>query len=158
MDLPDLEATRRLGLALGAIAPPTLVLGLVGTLGAGKTTFTRALAEGAGCPDIRLVTSPTFVLIHEYPARIPVYHFDTYRLRHPQDFADLGVEEYFAGDGVCLVEWADRVQDFLPHDWIEVAITVIGETARTVQVRAFGERWRFLIADWHARFLASTTT
>src|ERR671932_649561 len=82
-------------------------------LGAGKTHLVRAVAEGLGLRDARAVTSPTFVLIQEYPARLPVYHFDAYRLAGEAEFADLGAEEYLSGGGVCLVEWADRVSGCL---------------------------------------------
>src|SRR5207237_8651239 len=93
---------------------PGAVVALVGPLGAGKTHLVRAVAEGLGIASSRVVSSPTFVLIQEYHARLPIYHFDAYRLRTAEDFADLGVHEYFEGSGVCLVEWADRVQACLP--------------------------------------------
>ena len=105
-DIPDLPATEALGRRLGALLFPGAVVGLVGQLGAGKTHFARAVAEGLGVKNPAAVNSPTFTLIHEYPARIPIYHFDTYRLAGPREFADLGVEEYFHGDGACLVAFA----------------------------------------------------
>ena len=77
----------------------------------GRRTCTRAVAEGLGVKNPAAVNSPTFVLIQEYPARLPIYHFDAYRLSGPREFAELGVDEYFRGDGVCLVEWADKVSD-----------------------------------------------
>ena len=124
-DLPDLAATAALGRRLGERLGPGAVVGLVGTLGAGKTHLTRAIAEGLGVPDGRVVTSPTFVLIQEYDGRLPVYHFDVYRLADAGAFLDLGAAEYLGGDGVCLIEWADRVRDWLPDDtlWIELEIT-----------------------------------
>ena len=124
-DLPDLAATAALGRRLGERLGPGAVVGLVGTLGAGKTHLSRAIAEGLGVPDGRVVTSPTFVLIQEYEGRIPVYHFDVYRLADARAFLDLGAAEYLGGDGVCLIEWADRVRDWLPDDtlWIELEIT-----------------------------------
>src|SRR5947209_496953 len=80
LDLPDLAATEALGHRLGALLFPGSVIALIGTLGAGKTHLVRAIAEGLGVPDRRLVTSPTFVLIQEYHGRLPIYHFDAYRL------------------------------------------------------------------------------
>src|SRR5947207_2984774 len=105
--LDDLAATERLGRQLGGLLFPGAVVALVGTLGAGKTHLVRAIAEGLGVPDGRIVTSPTFVLIQEYEGRLPVYHFDAYRLAGEVPFADLGVDEYLEGEGVCLIEWAD---------------------------------------------------
>src|SRR6188474_3546299 len=115
-DIPDLPATEALGRRLGALLFPGAVVALVGQLGAGKTHFARAIAEGLGVKNPAAVNSPTFTLIHEYPARLPIYHFDAYRLAGAREFADLGVEEYFHGDGVCLVEWADRVAITLPPE------------------------------------------
>ena len=125
LDLPDLAATVALGRRIGERLGPGTVVGLVGTLGAGKTHLTRAIAEGLGVPDGRVVTSPTFVLIQEYDGRLPVYHFDVYRLADAGMFLDLGAAEYLGGDGVCVIEWADRVRDWLPDDtlWIELEIT-----------------------------------
>src|SRR5919206_909490 len=113
LDLPDPEATRALGRRLGGLLFPGAVVALVGPLGAGKTHLVRAVAEGLGA-DGRLVSSPTFVLIQEYRGRLPVYHFDAYRLRGEEEFLDLGALDYFEGDGVCLIEWADRVAGCLP--------------------------------------------
>src|SRR5947209_16943385 len=107
--LADLAATTAFGRRLGSVLFPGAVIALVGPLGAGKTHLVRAVAEGLGIRDSRVVSSPTFVLIQEYQARLPVYHFDAYRLPSSAEFAELGVNEYFEGDGVCLVEWADRV-------------------------------------------------
>ena len=145
-DIPDLLATEALGRRLGALLFPGAVVGLVGQLGAGKTHFARAVAEGLGVKNPAAVNSPTFTLIHEYPARIPIYHFDTYRLAGPREFADLGVEEYFHGDGACLVEWADRVPETLPPEHLWVTIKVIDEARRRFEMRAVGERYERLLA------------
>src|SRR5207302_6301782 len=107
IDLPDLAATEAFGRRLATLLFPGAVVALVGQLGAGKTHLVRAVAQGLGVADSRVVTSPTFVLIQEYAARLPIYHFDAYRLRGDAEFAELGVNEYFAADGVCLIEWAD---------------------------------------------------
>src|SRR5207253_10722807 len=125
VDLPDLAATPALGRRLGGLLFPGAVVALVGPLGAGKTHLVRAVAEGLGIADSRAVSSPTFVLIQEYDARLPVYHFDAYRLRGPAEFFDLGAHEYFDGRGVCLVEWADRVEACLPAEQLRVTITIL---------------------------------
>ena len=111
----DSEAeTDALGRALAGVVRPGDVIGLVGTLGAGKTRLVRAVAEALGV-DPGAIASPTFVLIHEYEARMPIYHFDAYRLGGPDDFDALGASDYWAeGEGVCLIEWADLVADRLP--------------------------------------------
>jgi tRNA threonylcarbamoyladenosine biosynthesis protein TsaE len=140
IDLPDLEATRQFGLRLAERLFPAAVVALIGELGSGKTTLSRAIAEGLGVADGRVVTSPTFVLIQEYLGRLPIYHFDAYRLRAEGEFADLGVDEYFEGDGVCLVEWADRVPGCLPRDHLRVTLTVTGETKRLAMAEATGPR------------------
>src|ERR1700682_2436969 len=104
IDLPDLAAPEALARRLAQLLFPRAVVALVGPLGAGKTHLARAVAVGLGVADGRVVTSPTFVLIQEYAGRLPVYHFDAYRLRGEDDLVDLGIHEYFEGDGVCLVE------------------------------------------------------
>src|SRR5215467_2672283 len=126
IEAPDLEATRAFGHRLAGLLFPGAVVALIGLLGAGKTHLVRAIAEGLDIPDSRLVSSPTFVLIQEYAARLPIYHFDAYRLRSAADFLDLGANEYFEGDGVCLIEWADRVLGCLPADCLRIELTVIG--------------------------------
>src|SRR5438874_13262228 len=141
IEIPDLEATARFGQRLGELLFPGAVVALVGPLGAGKTHLVRAVAEGLGVRNPAAVNSPTFVLIQEYPARLPIYHFDAYRLSGPREFAELGVDEYSPGDGVCLVEWADRVAATLPADHLRIEITVVDENRRRFEVTATGERY-----------------
>jgi tRNA threonylcarbamoyladenosine biosynthesis protein TsaE len=126
--------TDRVGRALAAVVGSGRVLGLIGPLGAGKTRLVRALAEALGVAP-GAIASPTFVLIHEYEGALPVYHFDTYRLRGPDDFDALGAADYWDGDGVCLVEWADRVADRLPRDAWLVRIEPLGETRRRIDLQ-----------------------
>ena len=146
LDLPDLGATTRFGRALGSLLFPGAVVALVGPLGAGKTHLVRAVAEGLGIADSRVVSSPTFVLIQEYQARLPVYHFDTYRLADEASFLDLGAAELLEGDGVCLVEWADRVPGALPADHLRIRLEAIGDTTRRAHLEATGPRHEGLLA------------
>jgi tRNA threonylcarbamoyladenosine biosynthesis protein TsaE len=145
LELPDLEATFALGHRLGARLFPGAVLALIGPLGAGKTHLTRAIAEGLAVADSRVVTSPTFVLMQEYPARLTMYHFDAYRLGGAGDFDALGAEEQLFGDGVCLIEWADRVLAGLPEDHLRITLEPTGETSRRATLEATGPRHRALL-------------
>ena len=145
LDAPDLVASEAFGRKLGERLFPGAVIALVGPLGAGKTFLVRAIAEGLAIPNSRVVSSPTFVLIQEYVARLPIYHFDTYRLRTVGQFVELGVHEYFAGDGVCLIEWADRVEEVLPKELLRITLAITGETSRQITVEARGQRYEELL-------------
>ena len=134
IDLSDLDATLAFGRALGKRLQPNEVVALVGPLGAGKTHLVRAIAEGLDISDSRAVSSPTFTLIHEYEGRLPIFHFDVYRLKSPAEFLDLGVAEYFEAGGVCLIEWADRVLEYLPTKRITITLEITGETSRQLTI------------------------
>jgi tRNA threonylcarbamoyladenosine biosynthesis protein TsaE len=144
-DAVDEAATAELGRRLAAVLFPGAVVGLIGQLGAGKTRLMRAIAEGLGIADSRSVSSPTFVLIQEYSARLPIYHFDAYRLQSETEFFDLGVNEYFQGKGVCLVEWADRVLGCLPAEHLRIHIEVTGPGSRKFAIEGFGERYKEMV-------------
>lgn len=145
IDVADAAGSTALGHRLADRLFPGAVIALIGPLGAGKTYLVRAIAEGLGVRDPRVVSSPTFVLIQEYAGRLPIYHFDAYRLRSVGEFADLGVHEYFAGRGVCLVEWADRVEVSLPADHLRIRLAVTGETSRRCELEGRGERHAELV-------------
>src|SRR5438067_1581455 len=128
--------TEDVGRALAAVVGPGTVIGLVGTLGAGKTRLVRSMAEALGV-DPGAIASPTFVLIHEYEGRLPIYHFDAYRLAGPDEFDALGASDYWAeGDGLCLIEWADVVADRLPLATWWVRLELAGPTGRVVRVES----------------------
>src|SRR5262249_51904858 len=145
IDLAALSATEAFGRRLGELLFPGALVGLIGPLGAGKTHLVRAVAEGLGIRDSGVVSSPTFVLIQEYDARLPVYHFDAYRLKSEGEFFDLGAHEYFEGDGVCLIEWADRVLACLPHERLSVRLDITGETSRRATIEAIGPRYEAIV-------------
>lgn len=129
----DASDTHRLGVHLGQSAIEAMTIGLIGPLGAGKTAFARGVAEGLGIGDSRAVTSPTFVLCHEYQARLPIIHVDVYRLADPRSMLELGLEEWW-DEGVCLVEWADRVLDYLPRPRLDVSFGVTSSETRQIEV------------------------
>ena len=131
--------SQRCGCALGRAAEPGLVVALTGNLGAGKTRLVQAAAAALGV-EAGEVTSPTFVLIHEYAASIPIYHFDTYRLRDRDEFLELGADEYMHSDGICFIEWAERMAEVLPRDLLKIEIEITGETSREWKLTATGSR------------------
>ena len=106
----------------------------------------RAIAEGLNVVSPAAVNSPTFVLIQEYDARLPIYHFDAYRLAGEAEFADLGVHEYFDGDGVCLIEWADKVPSVMPAERLEIRIAITGEDSRRIELVGCGAKYETLAA------------
>ena len=129
--------TDRLGLALADRLPETVTVALQGTLGAGKTRLVQALAAACGI-DGHSVTSPTFVLCQPYQGTRQIYHLDAYRVGDLDEFLELGVEEYFEGPGVTLIEWADRIAPCLPVDYLEIDIEILGEQQRQFQITAHG--------------------
>ncbi len=149
LPIPDLETTMALGKSLGPMLFPGAVVALIGPLGAGKTTLVRAVAEGLGVKNLAAVNSPTFTLIHEYPALLPIYHFDAYRLATAEQFEGLGVQEYFSGDGVCLIEWADKFLELLPEERLEIRIERISEAVRRWEVLGIGKRYEELAERWN---------
>jgi tRNA threonylcarbamoyladenosine biosynthesis protein TsaE len=145
LELPDLQATATLGRRLAAQLFPGAVIALVGPLGAGKTHLVRAIAEALGA-DPRAISSPTFVLVQEYAARLPLFHFDAYRLQGAGAFFDLGAHEYFESNGVSLVEWADRVVDCLPPEVLRITLSITGETSRSAEIEGIGARYEAIVA------------
>lgn len=145
LEIADLAATETFGRRLGERLFPGAVIALVGPLGAGKTHLVRAVAEGLGVANPAAVNSPSFVLIQEYDARLPIYHFDAYRLASAREFAELGANEYFEGDGVCLVEWANKVEPALAVEHLRIAIEVVDESRRRFTLVARGEAYESLL-------------
>ena len=124
------EETEKVGAALGKILSPGTVLAYRGDLGAGKTAFTRGLARGLGYSEP--VTSPTYTIVNEYlGGRLPLFHFDMYRLRSSDDLWDIGWEDYLERGGVCAVEWSENVADAM-EDAITVCIRKLGEDSRKI--------------------------
>lgn len=150
IDVADEQGTARLGAALAEVLPAGAVVALCGTLGAGKTRLVQAIARAYGI-DGRDVVSPTFVLIQEHQGERPVYHIDAYRVRDEGEFLDLGPDEYYEGAGVVLIEWADRVADCLPREYLQVTIEVTGIESRRFVFSPQGERYVSVVAQLAAR-------
>ena len=122
--------TEAIGAALGNIINPGTVIAYRGDLGAGKTAFTRGLARGLGCTEI--VTSPTYTIVNEYlGGRLPLFHFDMYRLRSSDDLFDIGWDDYLDRGGVCAVEWSENVDDAM-EDAVYITIEKLGEDSRRI--------------------------
>ncbi len=120
--------TIELGRALSSALRPGDVVAFYGDLGAGKTTMIKGVAAGLGVADV--VKSPSFVIVTEYAGRLPVYHVDLYRLNENSDFESIGLDSYLGGDGVCLIEWAERAEKVLPDKAIRVRMSVEGSGRR----------------------------
>jgi tRNA threonylcarbamoyladenosine biosynthesis protein TsaE len=132
-----LEDTLDWGRRLGRALRVGDVIGLVGPLGAGKTTLTQAIAEGAGVPPARHVASPTFALVNEHPGRIPLVHADLYRVRSPAELAELGLDEAY-DRAAAVIEWIDRFPEAAPADHLRVTISPAADGARQVTAVALG--------------------
>ncbi len=128
------------GRDLAQILRPGDVVALFGELGTGKTRLVQGVASGLGVTDY--VTSPSFTIINEYRGRVPVYHFDFYRLDHVGQAAALGLDEYFYGEGVSLIEWAERVRALLPPERVEIRLRAFFEPGR--------ENEREILVHWEA--------
>ncbi|MBF0215562.1 MAG: tRNA (adenosine(37)-N6)-threonylcarbamoyltransferase complex ATPase subunit type 1 TsaE [Candidatus Omnitrophica bacterium] len=142
----SVEETILLGCKIGRSLCAGDVVALIGALGAGKTVFVKGIAKGIGYDDHRYVNSPTFVVVKEYKGRIDLYHFDVYRL-NTYDFEEtIDLDRYFYGDGVSVVEWADKIEDILPDEYLEISICDKGENEREFTFRGIGERFAVIVA------------
>jgi len=139
-DVQNQQGTDALGAALSRALPDGSVVALIGTLGAGKTALVQAVAAAEGFPRSE-VTSPTFVLVNEYPGARKMYHLDTYRLAGDDEFLALGPEEFFESSGLTFVEWADRFPACLPRERLEITIDVTGDESRRFRITARGMRY-----------------
>ncbi|MFW6171696.1 MAG: tRNA (adenosine(37)-N6)-threonylcarbamoyltransferase complex ATPase subunit type 1 TsaE [Planctomycetota bacterium] len=131
------DDTDRLGKALAEELPPSTVVALEGTLGAGKTRLVQAIAAACGVNG-ESVTSPTFVLCQPHRGTRPIYHLDAYRIHDVEEFLELGIDEYFEATGLTLIEWADRVASALPDERLMVQIDIISRTGRQFNLSAHG--------------------
>jgi tRNA threonylcarbamoyladenosine biosynthesis protein TsaE len=173
--------TQRLGMRLGELLRGGELLLLEGSLGTGKTTFTQGLARGIGITEV--ISSPTFTLLKEYPgqpgptaqreqvqvtqqhqqqerhrAGPALYHFDLYRLDDPEEILDLGFEDYFFGNGVCVVEWADKAELLWPAEHLRLRMKIMSETKRGLLFTATGLRYCELLQQFQKNTYATTSS
>ncbi len=137
------EETKALGKNIGKLLEPGAILLLYGALGAGKTVLTQGIALGLGVED--MVTSPTYTLLHLYQGRLPLYHFDIYRLESPDEVLDLGYEEFFYDEGVTVVEWPQRLGFLCPDEYVRIDIDVMDyDVQRKITITTVGKLYEKL--------------
>lgn len=123
---------------------PGDIICLFGNLGAGKTTFVKGVAEALKIFPAK-VTSPTFVFLNIYEGKLPVYHFDLYRMEKTQDLGTIGYDEFLYGEGIAVVEWADKLGEFMPKEYVGVYLENVNDDQRKVTARPFGKRYEELM-------------
>lgn len=133
IETSSVEETIKAGFEFGKQLEPGDVVCLEGDLGAGKTHFVKGVASYFGI-DPESVSSPTYTLIHEYSGDLPVYHFDCYRLKSEQEALEIGAEEYFYGEGVCLVEWPGIIDSLIPEEAIRINILHVSDSKRSIHI------------------------
>ena len=139
------EETQRIGIRLGELAEAGDVFLLVGELGTGKTCLTQGIAWGLDIRDYAL--SPSFVIMRELHGRLPLYHIDLFRLEHPSEIEDIGLDDYLYGSGVCVVEWAEKGLELLPPENLLIEIGFLDETQRSLHVKPSGKRYQGLLPE-----------
>jgi tRNA threonylcarbamoyladenosine biosynthesis protein TsaE len=158
----SVEETRRLGQLLGTLVQPGDVVLLEGNLGAGKTALAQGIGRGLGIADA--VNSPTFTILKEYAGRLPLYHFDLYRIDDPDELFSLGFEDYLDGEGVCVVEWAERAAEpgtestLWPASWLRIQLLKLAPDARLLRCTAHGTRGARLLNAFSAAVHAGEAT
>lgn len=140
----NLDETIELGKKLAKYLKPNMLITLSGDLGAGKTTFTKGIGLGIGVK--KIINSPTFTILKQYSGNLNLSHFDAYRLEGQDD--DLGFEEIFESDDICVVEWANFIEDILPQERLEITIKKIDENAREFIFKAIGARYEQLLEEF----------
>ena len=140
----SLEETRRLGERLGRLLKEGDIICLHGELGAGKTTFTQGIAKGMGVAKA-FITSPTFVIANEYKGRLTLYHIDLYRLNNIAEIEDIGLSEYLKGEGVTVIEWAEKAEGLLSEERLSVYLENLGGDKRRLAFKAKGKRYEEIV-------------
>ncbi len=139
------KETRELGKRLGRVLQRGDIIALCGEMGSGKTVLTKGIAEGLGVKRAEYVNSPSFVILKEYKGRLPLYHFDIYRLDSPSAFLTVDYTRYFYGDGVSVVEWADKITGLLPKEFLRIDLSVKEKNVRNIRIYPRGRRYKNLL-------------
>ena len=139
------QETQQVGMQLGKLSQPGDVFLLVGGLGAGKTCLTQGIAWGLGIEGY--AASPSFVLINQYRGRLPLYHIDLYRLDSIEEVNELGLDDYLYGNGVCVVEWAEKAWAVLPRENLTVEMSFLSDTSRRITIKPNGKRYIEMISQ-----------
>ena len=134
------HTTLELGKSIGKGLAPGDVIALIGELGAGKTVFTKGIALGLGIKGDKIVVSPSFTLVNRYFGKIPLYHIDLYRLNSSSELKDLGLEEFIYGNGVTVIEWAQKFPEILPQELLEISFEILGEKKRGIKIKPIGKQ------------------
>jgi tRNA threonylcarbamoyladenosine biosynthesis protein TsaE len=143
--------TEMLGEDLGRLLQAGDIVCLCGELGSGKTVLTKGMAKGLGVTPERAVRSPSFVLMHRYQGRVPVYHADLYRLDGPTEIDAIGLRDFLGGDGVAIIEWADKLEASSPVERLQITIAHQAEETRLITITPWGVRYQQLIEQWLSR-------
>lgn len=141
--------TIKIGRLIAKNALPKDIICLFGQLGAGKTVLAKGIADGLGI-DKKKVISPSFVLIRQHlKGKLPLYHFDLYRLKNIRDILGIGYEEYLFGDGITVIEWADRLGSLMPAEFLKIDLKLLNNSKRQIKFTAFGRRYKELVKKIH---------
>ena len=138
------QETREIGFKLGKLLKPGSIVCLIGDLGAGKTTMTQSLAEALEVDDY--ITSPTFTIVNQYEGKMPLYHFDVYRIGCSEEMYDIGFEEYINSDGVCIIEWANIIEDILPDEYLKIELNY-KDMGREMTLIPYGEKKEKIVEE-----------
>jgi tRNA threonylcarbamoyladenosine biosynthesis protein TsaE len=139
------EETQKIGVKLGELALPGDIFLLVGGLGVGKTCLTQGIAWGLGIKEY--AASPSFVVIRELQGRLPLYHIDFYRLDHLEEIAELGLDDYLYGKGVCVLEWAEKGLSLLPEEHLLIEMGYLSDSERRLRFKPGGKRYKEIVAQ-----------
>ena len=142
--------TQTLGEDVGRLLEVGDIVCLYGELGSGKTVLTKGIARGLGVAPERTVRSPSFMLMQRYQGRVPLYHADLYRLDRPIDIEDIGLREFLGGDGVAVIEWADKIAASLPAERLEITLAHQTEDTRLITITPQGTRYHELLKRWQS--------
>ncbi|MCL5952810.1 MAG: tRNA (adenosine(37)-N6)-threonylcarbamoyltransferase complex ATPase subunit type 1 TsaE [Chloroflexi bacterium] len=151
------EQTQAWGAVLGELAQPGDVYALVGDLGSGKTCLVQGIGRGLGV--LEAIHSPTFVLANEHKSgRLPLYHVDVYRVTSAAEAVGFGLEDYVNGEGVCVIEWAEKIREALPPERLKIVLRHLGESTRGLRFEGQGERYEVLLIEFERRIRLGDAT